>query len=473
MVQLQKIENVAGNVILWFKNDLRITDNESLIKAVASGRKILPVFIFDVQKFRKLDIGFPKTDYVSFEFLRQCVDDLRKSIKQLGGNLMVRTGRPEVLVPRLAREYGCETIFAEQEFASEEIGQLDSIRKALLKGCNLDLTWGRTLYHIDDIPFPIAKIPSTSKAYRIPTAKNTEIRPTMPAPKEVPCLDLAEDVWGDLPIADDVGLPGERNFALTYMEGGETRALERLEYYFFETEQLTRYRWTRNRSLGLEYSSKLSPYMATGCLSPRTIYEAVKRYEKEVKKNQSTWWLVFEMVWRDYFTFKLMKIGDKVYGTKGYLGKPKKFSNDPDLFGRWMKGETGVPFIDAHMRQLNETGFMSNRGRVNCSSFLIYDYEIDWTWGAAYFESKLIDYDVASNWMNWHAQAFQTWYTNPVNQALKYSAQDFIRKWVPELQHLNDVEVLIPWESAVKEYPLPHTVFDKWNRAINKIKSQN
>ena len=124
------------------------------------------------------------------------------------------------------------------------------------------------------------------------------------------------------------------------------------------------------------------------------------------------------------------------------------------------------------MRQLNETGFMSNRGRVNCSSFLVYDYLIDWTWGAAYFESKLIDYDVASNWMNWHTQAYQIWYTNPVNQANKYKAQEFIRKWVPEIKHLSDRDILIPWESGVVEYPKPSAIFTKWSRAINKIKKE-
>lgn len=116
---------------------------------------------------------------------------------------------------------------------------------------------------------------------------------------------------------------------------------------------------------------------------------------------------------------------------------------------------------------------MSNRGRVNCSSFLVYDYQIDWTWSAAYFESKLIDYDVSSNWMNWHTQAYQIWYTNPVNQANKYKAQEFIRKWVPEIRSLNDMDILIPWESEIDEYPKPYCIYSKWTRAINKIKKDH
>jgi len=458
------------NALLWFKNDLRLHDNETLVKALASGGKILPVYIFDSKLYRNLELGFPKTDQVRLEFARQCVADLKKNLSKIGGNLMVLHGEPEILIPKLCSDHACDLIFAEQEFATEELNQINKIKKKLPKSSRFDFTWGRTLYHLEDIPYSIPKIPLTSKAYRINTTKNTDVRSTMAAPTKINVVELAEDQWGKLPEATDLGFGEMRNFSLTYMEGGESEALKRLDFYLFESEQLTNYRWTRNRSLGLEYSSKFSPYMALGCLSPRTIYEAVKQYEQHIKRNQSTWWLVFEIVWRDYFTFKLMRFQNQVYHTEGYTNKSREFTNNVSLFKRWCEGKTGIPFIDAHMRQLNETGFMSNRGRVNCSSFLVHDYLVDWTWGAAYFESKLIDYDVASNWMNWHTQAYQIWYTNPVNQANKYKAQEFIRKWVPELRHLDDMNILIPWESEIENYPKPVEIFSKWTRAINTIK---
>lgn len=224
----------------------------------------------------------------------------------------------------------------------------------------------------------------------------------------------------------------------------------------------------------MEYSSKFSPYMALGCLSPRTVYWEVKRYEKEIKKNASTWWLIFEIVWRDYFTFKLMRFPNAVFKTEGFKDKTLEFENDMDLFTRWCKGKTGIPFVDAHMRQLNQTGYMSNRGRVNCSSFLIHDYKIDWTWGASYFESTLLDYDVSSNWMNWHYQAFESYYTNPVHQSLKYKAADYIKKYLPELSEIDDALIHAPWllpEPKFKDlaYPKPDTVFKKWQRSLNNI----
>ena len=118
---------------------------------------------------------------------------------------------------------------------------------------------------------------------------------------------------------------------------------------------------------------------------------------------------------------------------------------------------------------------MSNRGRVNCASYFVHDLKIDWTCGAAYFESKLIDYDVSANWLNWHVQAFEIYYTNPVNQGLKYKANEYIAKWIPELRHIDDNKILAPWifkeELKSLDYPDPIEVFSKWTRATNLIKN--
>ena len=165
-----------------------------------------------------------------------------------------------------------------------------------------------------------------------------------------------------------------------------------------------------------------------------------------------------------------MKFGTSIFSTSGFKDKPTSFENNLNHFDKWKSGTTGIPFIDAHMRQLNQTGYMSNRGRVNCASFFVNDLNIDWTWGASYFESKLIDYDVSANWMNWHMQTFEIYYTNPVNQALKYNAKDYIQTYIPELSHIDDNRIYAPWEYDIPNYPLPVVVFDKWQRAINKIK---
>ena len=454
--------------LVWFKNDLRVHDNEALVKAQEECSEVLCCYCVERSDFEMLDLGFRKMDINRFKFVEQSVADLQRNLELLGGHLFIGEASALITLPELVREYGITAIYGEAQYASYELDLVKKVRVALPE-TNFHFFWGKTLYHKDDIPFKIDEIPLTSKAYRIPAGKEAAPREPFKAPESINSVKKIKS--NGFPSCTEYGFTEEAyKRASPFLVGGETAALERLEYYTFKSELLTGYRWSRNRSDGLDYSSKLSPYLALGCISPREIYQKVKAYEKEVKKNQSTWWLIFELVWRDYFTFKGMRFGNKIFKSSGYKNKKIVWENDSVKFERWCSGTTGVPFIDAHMRQLNQTGFMSNRGRVNCSSYFVHDLKLDWTWGASYFESKLIDYDVSSNWMNWHMQAFEIWYTNPVHQSNKYKAQDFIRKWIPELSSYNNVEVLIPWEYELSDYPKPVDVYSKWSRAINLIK---
>ncbi|MFC4142725.1 DASH family cryptochrome [Pedobacter mendelii] len=453
--------------LVWFKNDLRLHDNEALTRALEECSDLVFCYCIEKKDFEKLDFGFRRSDIIRFKFMEQSVLDLKKNLESLGGHLIVGVDSALVTLPGLVEAYGITDVYAEKEYASYEITLVAKVLKALPK-TRFHFFWGKTLYHKDDIPFEISKIPLTSKAYRIPAGKAAESRKTFSRPDH---LKAATHIKAnEFPAYKHYGFTKkEYENCKPFVEGGETAALKRLEYYTFKSELLTGYRWSRNKSDGLDYSSKFSPYLALGCISAREIYERVREYEAQIKKNQSTWWLIFELVWRDYFTFKGMRFGSSIFLTKGYKNKDIFWENDPLKFEKWCLGNTGIPFIDAHMRQLNQTGYMSNRGRVNCASYFVHDLKIDWTWGAAYFESKLIDYDVSSNWMNWHMQAFEIWYTNPVHQSNKYKSQDFIRQWIPELAGRNNIEVLIPWEFDIPDYPKPIEIYKKWTRAINLI----
>ncbi len=454
--------------LVWFKNDLRLHDNEALTKAIEECDELIFCYAIEKSNFKKLDLGFKKCDINRFKFMEQSVVDLQNHLDKLEGHLLIGSDSAAQFLPKLVKKYDISDIFAEEEYASEELNLIKRIQK-ILPEVHFHFYWGKTLYHKDDIPFSISEIPLSSKAYRIPAGKESEPRKTLKEPTELKSVKKVKSTKFPSYKKFDF-TKKEYDAAQPLLEGGETKALERLQYYTFKCELLTGYRWTRNRSQGLDYSSKFSPYLALGCISPREIFDTVKEYEKKIKKNQSTWWLVFELVWRDFFTFKGMKFGDEIFKMKGYKNKDIQFENNQENFEKWCEGRTGIPFVDAHMRQLNETGYMSNRGRVNCASYFVHDLNIDWTWGAAYFESKLIDYDVSSNWMNWHMQAFEIYYTNPVHQSNKYKAQDFIREWIPELKEKNDIEVLIPWEFDILDYPKPIEIFSKWERAINLIK---
>lgn len=457
--------------LVWFKNDLRLHDNEALCQAIAQCEQVVCCFCVETSIFEETPLGFRKSGINRFRFLEQSVLDLQKQLEPVGVPLIITSNGSEKDIPELVETYGIDRIFAEREYASEELKRIKHLKTSLPEVA-FNFYWGKTLYHLDDIPFSIEKIPLTSKAYRIPTSKESTPRVGFKAPEAIRSHPGAKS--NAFPSFETYGFDEKAyNESTPFLTGGETEALSRLRLYTFESQHLTNYRWTRNKSQGLDYSSKFSPYLALGCLSPRTIYETVKAYEAQIKRNQSTWWLIFELVWRDYFTFKGMKFGDLIFKTEGFKNKQVDFENDRSLFKRWQDGHTGIPFIDAHMRQLNQTGYMSNRGRVNCASYLVQDLKIDWTWGAAYFECQLIDYDVSSNWMNWHMQAYEIYYTNPVHQSLKYKAEDYIAQWIPELAAFENAKIHAPWlyPEALKtvDYPEPIAIYPKWSRAIARI----
>ena len=142
--------------------------------------------------------------------------------------------------------------------------------------------------------------------------------------------------------------------------------------------------------------------MGLGCLSPREIYYELKKYESEFSANESTYWLEFELLWRDYFRFMLKKYSNKFFQQAGLkINTDIFYKHNDEILLTWINGQTGVDFIDANMRELKYTGYMSNRGRQNVTSYLCNNLKLDWRYGAAYFEQQLIDYDVCSNWGNW------------------------------------------------------------------------
>jgi deoxyribodipyrimidine photo-lyase len=177
--------------------------------------------------------------------------------------------------------------------------------------------------------------------------------------------------------------------------------LKRLNNYFFETKKLGFYKKTRNGLIGTDYSSKFSPWLANGSISARTIYWNVKKFEKEEIKNQSTYWLIFELIWRDYFKYISIKHGNNIFKIGGILNKNYSWSSDRKMIQNWINGETKDDFVNANMIELKKTGWMSNRGRQNVASYFAKELTLDWRIGATYFESTLLDYDVHSNFGNW------------------------------------------------------------------------
>jgi deoxyribodipyrimidine photo-lyase len=399
------------------------------------------------------------------KFLLESVNALRESLRKLGADLVILNGKPEEKVIELAEGIGAKAIFYSKEVTSEELTVDKSLeRAAFMKGIACESFWQSTLYHIDDLPFPIKQTPEVFTQFRKEAEKQSKIRPTFPAPKKINYpSEAAIPNPGELPNLKLYGLEEPKPDSKSWMEvkGGEKSAFGRLRSYFWEKDLLKVYKETRNGLIGMDYSSKFSPWLALGCISPRSIYEEVKRYEKERKKNESTYWLIFELIWRDYFRFIAKKHGDKIFQISGIKNQMDSWSRDKSQFEAWVEGKTGVPFVDANMRELRSTGFMSNRGRQIVASFLVNDLGIDWTWGASYFESQLIDYDVCSNWGNWMYvggvgnDPRENRYFNILRQAKNYDRNgDYVRLWIPEIQSIKGFEIHQPWELSTAQLRL-------------------
>jgi deoxyribodipyrimidine photo-lyase len=427
----------VSKVLFWFRNDLRLHDNEALVKAAEMG-DVIPVYIFDERQFKNHRVGFKKTGVFRTQFLLESVADLRQNLQRIGSNLIVRVGKPERILADLAEDFECEAVFASKEITQEETEVEISLSKRL-KPLNIDieLVWAKTLYHARDLPFKFHQLPDVFTEYRKKVEAGTKVRATFNTPKDIGYLPSELDL-GEIPSIQKLGfenVPAVDSRAVLPFKGGETEALNRLQDYIWDKDLLKTYKETRNGLIGGDYSSKFSVWLSLGCLSPRTVYEEVKRYEQQRVKNDSTYWLIFELIWRDYFHFVALKFGTRIFKASGIKHDLNiEWKHHRPSFDKWVKGETGVAFIDANMRELAATGFMSNRGRQNVASFLVHDLKLDWTWGAAYFESLLIDYDPCSNWGNWNYVAGvgndprENRYFNTETQVQKYDPKGIYMK---------------------------------------------
>lgn len=388
--------------VVWFKTDLRLHDNETLIKALALSDEVIPVYCFDDSHFETTSFGFQKTGSFRTQFLLESLIDLDVNLRNLGSGLLVVKGKPEVEIPKIVQQYKASKVFAKREVAYEEKQTDALVQEELFKlKCEMQTFSTSTLYHAEDLPFPIKHIPDVFTNFRKKTEKEAAIRAAFEAPKqiqspEIPVLNL--------PSIKDLGLKFKTidKRAVIPFKGGETEAIKRLNYYFFESKCISNYKESRNGLVGADYSSKFSAWLALGCISPRFIYQELKKYEVQFTVNESTYWLVFELMWRDYFRFMMKKYNTQFFQQAGIQDKGIAVNeHNLDQLQNWIDGKTGVDFVDANMLELKETGFMSNRGRQNVASYLCNDLKLDWRYGAAYFEQQLIDYDVCSNWGNW------------------------------------------------------------------------
>ena len=388
--------------LVWFRNDLRITDNYSLSKAMSENDQVIAIFCFDPRSFEIAEFSFRKIDRYRAKFLLETVSELKENLDKLNITLLVYHQKPEEVVSNLVNKYKVNKIYLQKEWTPEELGIEHKVKEDLN---NTRVVWVATydqfLFHPDDLPFESQDTPKVFTHFRKQCEKSVAVR----LPIQINSLSPENKVSNTTHVPTLIDL-GFQNFTTDHrtvfpFNGGENQGRARMKNYFWETRCLSYYKKTRNGLLGIDYSSKLSAWLANGSISPRTIYFEILKYEQEIEQNESTYWLIFELMWRDFFKYISMKHGSDLFKLGGILQKKYKWSRNQKDIDEWVTGKTKEDFVNANMLELKNTGWMSNRGRQNVASFFAKELELDWRIGAAYFESLLIDYDVHSNYGNW------------------------------------------------------------------------
>lgn len=387
--------------ILWFTKNLRTRDSESLYTIMQEDLPFLAVYVFDTVFFQQKQFGFQKIGQFRTKFLLESVEDLRRNLIRQKIPFLVKYGKTEKVIKDISEEFEIVKIFCQEEWTKEEIDLQSKIEKVVPLAI-WEKSYSQFLVHPFFVFKTLDKIPMLFTTFRQKIEKNLLIRP------EFESENLLYDKENIAAESDEISLQAlgfedfkkDKRSAFPF-SGGESEALKRLHSYFSKTKNLSRYKETRNGLAGTEYSSKFSAWLADGSLSAVTIYHEIKKYEKEFGSNDSTYWLIFELLWRDFFRYVSLQHKELIFRKSGIKHDPYFGENNPALIQKWIEGETDSDFVNANMLELKNTGWMSNRGRQNVASYFCKILKQDWRIGAAYFEEMLIDYDVHSNYGNW------------------------------------------------------------------------
>ena len=412
--------------IWWIRRDLRLTDNAALHSALQAD-SVLPVFI--------LDPAFDSSSARRKDFLYEGLHALDNDLRKRGSYLLIRKGKPLEVLKQLVTETKADAIFAEEDFTPYARKRDLEIEHHI----PLHLVSGQTVHH----PNAVLKANGTPYTVYTPYSKVWKTK----LPTKIKLYPAPEKINTPFEIANEHLPPFKVN---PTFPAGEKEALVRLEEFTFK--KIHSYGDDRNR-MDLDGTSSLSPYIRFGMIGLR---KAVGVAMQE-KSNGATVWLN-ELIWREFYIQILYHFPhvSKTAFNKSLANIP--WRNNVSEFETWKRGETGVPVVDAAMRQLKEIGWMHNRARMIVASYLVKDLLIDWRWGEAWFMENLLDGDVAANNGGWQwtagtgtdaAPYFRIF--NPVLQSAKFDPNgDYIQKWIPELRGLDAKDIHAPWEKGIK-----------------------
>jgi deoxyribodipyrimidine photo-lyase len=418
--------------IVWFRRDLRIRDHPALRAALERHRHVVPVFCFDDRILDGRHASGPRT-----QFLLECLTDLDGELRRLGSGLVIRRGKPEHELARLADEVGADAIHDTQDVSPFAHKRSEQIRAA---GLNLISHPGLNAIDVSAIETKAGKPYSVFSPFHR-TWLGAPRRDVLAAPQRLRPLP-AELTKGRLPPLDSLGLIQE---VAEPARGGEAAARKALDRFL--DGQIHDYA-SDHDALGRDNTSRLSPYLHFGCLSVRAIEERLPRGKGPSAFHR-------QLAWRDFYHHVLHHFPRNARSEfqDRYRGSIR-WSHAKRPFDAWCEGRTGFPLVDAGMRQLRREGWMHNRARLVVGSFLTKDLGIDWRWGERWFMRLLLDGDEANNNGNWQWIAsvgvdpqppFRRIY-NPARHQERYDPDNaYVLRYVPELEHVPEKYMREPW----------------------------
>ena len=470
----------------WFRNDLRLENSKTLETAIREDKLLTPLFILDENILTKMQVP-----NVRIKFLYESLFNLNKNLSKVGSKLLLIRTKPTDFFSKFSKNKIVK-IFVTKDYSTLSIRRDFEIRNSLNKNSQLIHTKGNVIYDFED-----NILNKEQKPYKVFT--QFKIQWLNKLREEIESLNVKKKLKGSEFLAKEEVLNLENEieglgFEVVDIEklvtevanieskfiGGEDEA--RKEWETFVNEKIRDYNKYRN-TLSLDATSKLSPHFKFGTLS---VYEVVKDCvevlgedfnnfkKKQSGMNAGVEMFLSEIIWREFYKYILANFPNVEKEAFQEKFREIKWENNQEKFKAWCEGKTGYPIVDACMRQLNQDGWMHNRGRMIVASFLCKDLHIDWKWGEKYFRSKLVDYDISANNGGWQWTAgvgtdavpyFRIF--NPIEQGKKFDPTGkFTKKYIPELKNVPLKYLFEPWEMSEleqiesevvlgKDYPSP------------------
>ena len=431
---------MAGTAIVWFRRDLRVHDHPALHAAAGAHDRVVPLYVLD----RRL-LGGRFASPARTAFLLGCLRDLDGALRERGAALVIREGRPEDVVPELAREVGARTVSWTNDVSAFALRRDAAVTGALARDGVAAAPHAGNFCADVALPRTRAGAPMTVFTPFWRQWERLERRRLVKAPARLRLPDGLEP--GAIPgapvlaevLPDPFCVPGEgaaRAALAAWIDGPVDGYAER-----------------HDRLAG--GTSGLSPHLRWGCLSPREVEHRVA-----ARGGEGAAAFIRQLAWRDFFAHVLLHHPGNLRREQQERFRGLRWDEDPELLAAWQQGRTGYPLVDAGMRQLAASGWMHNRARMVAGSFLTKQLHLDWRAGEAWFERLLLDAEPSQNNGNWQwvastgadAAPYFRRIFNPVLQQQRFDPEGaYVRRWVPELRAVPDARLAEPWTMSPAE----------------------